>query len=184
MTAANLWIISGPSAVGKGTVCARLQAEHDEHLYSISCTTRPPRPGEVDGQDYHFVSEAEFDQLIAKDQLLEWATVHGKHRYGTPRLPVEEAIARGQHVILEIDIQGARQVKAHMPDAQLVFLLPPSWEELVNRLIGRGTEDEEARTRRLNTAKEELANADEADHRIVNDTVEGTVEALVGLLRL
>lgn len=184
MTPAKLWIISGPSAVGKGTVCARLRSLHDEPYYSVSCTTRAPRPGEVPGKSYHFVSEERFDELIAHDQLLEWALVHGTHRYGTPRGPVEEAIAAGRHVILEIDLQGARQVKAHMPEAQLVFLAPPSWDELVRRLVGRGTEDEAARARRLDTAKLELASAEEADHLIVNESVEETVNNLVALLGL
>lgn len=184
MTPAKLWIISGPSAVGKGTVCARLRSLHDEPYYSVSCTTRAPRPGEVPGESYHFVSEERFDELIAHDQLLEWALVHGTHRYGTPRGPVEEAIAAGRHVILEIDLQGARQVKAHMPEAQLVFLAPPSWDELVRRLVGRGTEDEAARARRLDTAKLELASAEEADHLIVNESVEETVNNLVALLGL
>ncbi len=180
----NLWIISGPSAVGKGTVCARLRASHPEPFYSISCTTRPPRPGEVDGVSYHFVDDERFDQLVAEDQLLEWAVVHGVHRYGTPRGPVDRAIADGRHVILEIDLQGARQVKAHMPEAQLVFLAPPSWEELVHRLVGRGTEDEATRARRLETARTELAAQGEADHVIVNTRLEETVDALVGLLGL
>lgn len=184
MTPAQLWIISGPSAVGKGTVCARLRSLHDEPFYSVSCTTREPRPGEIPGESYHFVSDEQFDALISDDQLLEWATVHGTHRYGTPRVPVEEAIAAGRHVVLEIDLQGARQVKAHMPDAQLVFLEPPSWDELVRRLVGRGTEDEATRARRLDTAKLELASVEEADHRIVNASVEETVDHLVALLGL
>lgn len=184
VTSANLWIISGPSAVGKGTVCARLRSLHHEPFYSVSCTTRPPRLGEIPGESYHFVSDEEFDELVAAGDLLEWAVVHGKHRYGTPRGPVVEAIAKGRHVILEIDLQGARQVKARMPEAQLVFLMPPSWEELVNRLVGRGTEDAEARERRLATAKLELASIDEADHIIVNESLGDTVESLVGLLGL
>lgn len=184
MTPAKLWIISGPSAVGKGTVCARLRSLHHEPFYSVSCTTRPPRPDEIPGVSYHFVTQERFDQLVEEDQLLEWAVVHGTHRYGTPRRPVDEAIAQGRHVILEIDLQGARQVKAHMPDAQLVFLSPPSWDELVRRLVGRGTEDAPTRARRLQTAQQELACIDEADHVIVNESVEETVENLVSLLGL
>ena len=140
--------------------------------------------GETDGVEYHFLSDEQFDELVAQDKLLEWAVVHGAHRYGTPRGPVEAAIGEGHHVILEIDLQGARQVKGHMPEAQLVFLEPPSWDELVHRLVGRGTESEEAQQRRLETARKELASAGEADHIIVNDTVESTVQALVSLLGL
>lgn len=184
VNSAKLWIISGPSAVGKGTVCARLRSLHDEPFYSVSCTTRPPRAGEVDGLSYHFVPRSRFTEMIERDELLEWAVVHGEHCYGTPRRPVEEAMAAGRQVVLEIDLQGARQVKERVPDAQLVFLMPPSWEELVSRLVGRGTEDEAARARRLETAKQELASFDDADHVIVNVTVEETVEALVSLLGL
>lgn len=157
---------------------------HDQPFYSVSCTTRPPRPGEVPGESYHFVSPADFDESVADDELLEWAVVHGEHRYGTPRGPVVEAIAAGRPVVLEIDLQGARQVKERMPEAELVFLMPPSWEELVSRLVGRGTETEEDRARRLQSAKLELASVDEADHVIINVTVEETVEALVSLLGL
>lgn len=157
---------------------------HSEPYYSVSCTTRNPRPGEVDGVDYHFVTPERFDELVEDDRLLEWAVVHGKHRYGTPREPVEEAIAEGRHVVLEIDLQGARQVKRHMPEARLVFLLPPSWEVLVERLVGRGTEDTPERDRRLQTAKQELVSVDEADELIVNDQIEDTVGALVSLLGL
>lgn len=184
MNSAKLWIISGPSAVGKGTVCARLRSLHEEPFYSVSCTTRAPRPGEVDGESYHFVAPGRFTEMVENEELLEWAVVHGKHRYGTPRRPVEEAIASHRQVILEIDLQGARQVKERMPEAQLVFLMPPSWEELVSRLVGRGTEDDAGRARRLETAKQELASFDDADHVIVNVTVEDTVEALVSLLGL
>lgn len=157
---------------------------YDQPCYSVSCTTRAPRPGEVEGESYHFVSGDRFDEMVADDALLEWAEVHGSNRYGTPRGPVEAAIAAGQHVILEIDLQGARQVKQRMPEAQLVFLMPPSWDELVHRLEGRGTEDAAAREQRLQTAKRELASIDEADHVIVNERVEDTVDALVSLLGL
>lgn len=133
---------------------------------------------------YHFVTPAEFDSMIERDQLLEWAEVHGQHRYGTPHGPVDRAIAAGRPVILEIDLQGARQVKARMPEAQLVFLAPPSWDELVHRLVGRGTEDAATRERRLQTARDELAHQDEADVVIVNDSLEETVERLVSLLSL
>lgn len=184
MSPAKLWIISGPSAVGKGTVCARLRALSDRPLHSVSATTRPPRTGEEHGKSYYFVSDEEFDRLVAEDALLEWAEVHGQHRYGTPRGPVDEALAQGRPVILEIDLQGARQVKRHMPEAQLVFLAPPSWEELVSRLVGRATEDEATRERRLQTARDELECQHEADHIVVNAVLEETVQALVSLMGL
>ena len=134
-------MLSGPTAVGKGTVVARLAADHPEIFVSVSATTRPPRPGEVDGVHYLFVTEAEFDALIAEGALLEWAVVHGVHRYGTPRAPVLAALAAGRPALLEIDLQGARQVEASWPSATFVFLAPPSWEELVRRLVGRGHRD-------------------------------------------
>ncbi|MEL4356856.1 MULTISPECIES: guanylate kinase [unclassified Luteococcus] len=177
-------VISGPTAVGKGTVVARLKQLHPEVQVSISATTRPPRPGEMDGVHYHFVSEERFDELAATDGLLEWAVVHGKHRYGTPRGPVEQAVAAGQPVVLEIDLQGARQVRRSYPEAQHIFLAPPSWEELVRRLVGRGTEDEAQRERRLETAREEMARQDEFDHVVVNHEIDQTVQDLVGLLGL
>lgn len=150
---------------------------------SVSATTRAPRPGEVHGVHYFFVTDEDFDRMLAADELLEWATVHNKYRYGTPRGPVMEASARGEAVLLEIDLQGARQVRQSMPDARLVFLAPPSWDELVRRLVGRGTEDEEERVRRLDTAKVELAAADEFDEIIVNDEVESAADRLVELMR-
>ncbi|OJU66565.1 MAG: guanylate kinase, partial [Microbacterium sp. 70-38] len=140
-------------------------------LLSVSATTRPPRPGEVEGEHYFFVDDAGFDEMVASDALLEHATVHNKYRYGTPRAPIEEALAAGRTVLLEIDLQGARQVRAADPSATLVFLLPPSWDELVHRLVGRGTEDDEERARRLRTAKVELAAQAEFDYRVVNDSV-------------
>ena len=177
-------MISGPSGVGKGTVCARLRATHPEAFYSVSMTTRPARPNEADGVHYRFVGVDEFRRLIDEGELLEWAVVHGVHYYGTPKAPVEAALADGRAVVLEIDLQGARQVKQNLPDAQLVFLEPPSWEELVERLRGRGTEDEAAQARRLETAKRELEARSEADHLIVNAEIEETVAALVSLLGL
>lgn len=177
-------MISGPSAVGKGTVCTRLRELHPEPYYSISMTTRPPRAGEVDGESYFFVTPDKFKELAADGQLLEWAVVHGQNSYGTPRGPVLEALADGRQVVLEIDLQGARQVKQNLPEAQLVFLAPPSWEELVNRLRGRGTEDASAQARRLATARVELQDMHEADHVIVNERLDETVEALVRLMGL
>ena len=180
----RLTVVSGPTAVGKGTVVAALRREHPEVFVSVSATTRPPRAGEVDGVHYLFVDEREFDRLVAENDLLEWAVVHGRHRYGTPREPVLAAIAEGREAVLEIDLQGARQVRANWPDARLVFLAPPSWEELVRRLVGRGTETEEERTRRLDTATRELAAESEFDTTVVNRDVVHAVADLVGLLGL
>ncbi|MDN5563608.1 guanylate kinase [Luteococcus japonicus] len=177
-------VISGPTAVGKGTVVNRLKELHPEVFVSISVTTRAPRAGEVDGVHYHFIDDAGFDRLTAHEGLLEWAVVHGKHRYGTPRGPVEEAVSQGRVVVLEIDLQGARQVRQTYPEAQQIFLEPPSWEELVRRLVGRGTENAEQRERRLVTAKEELARVGEFDHVVINHEIDQTVEDLVGLLGL
>lgn len=180
--AAKLFVLAGPTAVGKGTVAAAMREQHPEIYLSVSATTRHPRPGEVDGVHYHFVSVDEFDRLVAEGQMLEWAVVHGVNRYGTPRGPVEEALAAGRPALLEIDLQGARQVRESMPEAVFVFLKPPSWEELVRRLVGRGTEDEEERERRLATAREELAAEAEFDVTIVNREVHAAVEELVALM--
>lgn len=167
----RLIVLAGPTAVGKGTVAARIAADHPEIRLSVSATTRPPRPGEVDGEHYLFVDDAGFDALVASGTLLEYATVHNSHRYGTPRGPVEEVLAAGGTVLLEIDLQGARQVRAAAPASTLVFLLPPSWDELVHRLVGRGTESPADQAGRLRTAKRELAAQREFDYRIVNDDV-------------
>ncbi|MFC7765192.1 guanylate kinase [Leucobacter soli] len=169
--ARRLTVLAGPTAVGKGTVAAYVREHFPEIGHSVSVTTRAPRPGEVHGTHYYFVDDETFDRMLAADELLEWATVHNSYRYGTPRGPVVEAGRRGESILLEIDLQGARQVRASMPEARLVFLAPPSWDELVNRLVGRGTEGEEERARRLETAKVELAAADEFDAVIVNDEV-------------
>ena len=149
----------------------------------MSVTTRRPRPDEVDGVDYVFVDDAEFDRLIADGDLLEWAEVHGAARYGTRRSAVEEHLTSGHPVLLEIDVQGARQVRERMPEALLVFLAPPSWEELERRLLGRGTEDPDERARRLQTADVEMAAMDEFDVTIVNDDVATAAGELVDLLR-
>ncbi|NYF16093.1 guanylate kinase [Microbacterium sp. AK009] len=177
----RLIVLAGPTAVGKGTVAAHIKAHHPDILLSISATTRAPRPGERDGEHYYFVDDAEFDRLVAEGQLLEWATVHNSHRYGTPRRPIEDALAAGRTVLLEIDLQGARQVRAAEPSATLVFLLPPSWDELVNRLVGRGTEDAEERARRLRTARVELAAQPEFDYHVVNDDVARAAAEVVSL---
>jgi guanylate kinase len=167
----RLIVLAGPTAVGKGTVAAHIRDHHPDIHLSVSATTRPPRPGEVDGIHYFFVDDAEFDRLVSAGALLEHATVHNKYRYGTPRRPIEDVLGAGGTALLEIDLQGARQVRAAAPDATLVFLLPPSWDELVQRLVGRGTEDAEERARRLRTAKVELAAQNEFDYRVVNEDV-------------
>ena len=184
VTRSQLTVLAGPTAAGKGAVAADIRKHHAEVWISVSATTRPPRPGEVHGRHYWFVSDEEFDRLIERGELLEWAVVHKKARYGTPRRPVEQALAAGRLALLEIDLQGARQVRASMPGALLVFLAPPSWEELVRRLVGRGTESEEERARRLETAKQELAAEKEFDATIVNTEIHAASEELVTLMRL
>ena len=179
----RLTVLAGPTAVGKGTVAAYVREHHPEVWLSVSATTRRPRPGEVEGVHYHFVDDEEFDRMAREGELLEWAVVHGRAKYGTPRRPVEAALAAGRPALLEIDLQGARQVRATMPEALFVFLAPPTWDELVRRLVGRGTEDEAERTRRLETAKVEMAAEDEFDVTIVNDDVRRAAEELVSLMR-
>ncbi len=151
---------------------------------SISATTRPPRPGEQDGREYYFVSDAEFDELVATDGLLEWAQVHGAARYGTPLAPVLAAVDADRRVILEIELQGSRQVRRRLPGARYVFIAPPDAETLLARLRGRGTESEEQVRRRLQTAQTELAAAGEFDHVVVNDELGASVAELVELLGL
>ncbi|MDO5739494.1 MAG: guanylate kinase [Ornithinimicrobium sp.] len=174
--------MAGPTAVGKGTVAAYVREHYPEVWLSVSATTRTPRPGEVDGLHYHFVDGVEFDRLERQGQLLESAVVHGSARYGTPRGPVEAALAQRRPALLEIDLQGARQVRAAMPDALFVFLAPPSWDDLVHRLAGRGTETAQERATRLDTARTELAAADEFDVVIINDDVVRATEELVSLM--
>jgi len=181
-TPARLTVLAGPTAVGKGTVSADIRARYPQVWLSVSATTRSPRPGEIDGVHYHFLSVDEFERMAARGDLLEWAVVHGRNRYGTPRKPVEERLAAGEPALLEIDLQGARQVRASMPDARFVFLAPPSFDELVRRLVGRGTEDAEERERRLQTARTELAAESEFDHVIVNDDVHRATDALVEVM--
>ncbi len=182
MTQARLVVLAGPTAVGKGTVAAQVRRHHPEVWISVSATTREPRPGERHGEHYWFVSDAEFDAMVAAGEMLEWAVVHGVAKYGTPRAPVERALAEGRPALLEIDLQGARQVRASMPEALLVFLRPPSWGELERRLVGRGTESPEDRERRLRTAREELAAEAEFDVSIVNREVHAAAEELVTLM--
>ncbi len=178
----RLMVLAGPTAVGKGTIVRRLRERYGDVWVSVSVTTREARPGEREGIDYFFVSEARFDQMIANDELLEWAVVHGEHRYGTPRAAVRRHITAGIPCILEIDLAGARQIRASMPDALLVFIEPPSWEELVRRLELRGTEDDDERTRRLATARMEMAAAEEFEHVVVNDNLDDAVDAVHALL--
>jgi guanylate kinase len=179
----RLTVLAGPTAVGKGTVTAHVRENHPEVWLSVSATTRRPRPGEVDGIHYHFVDDAEFDRMARDGELLEWAVVHGRAKYGTPRGPVERALAAGRPVLLEIDLHGARQVRETMPDALFVFLAPPTWDELVRRLVRRGTEDAEEREARLATARVELAAAREFDVTVLNDDVRRAADELVSLMR-
>jgi len=179
----RLVVLAGPTAVGKGTVAAYIRAHFPQVWLSVSMTTRHPRPGEVDGVHYHFVDDAEFDRLVEAGEFLEFAVVHGRAKYGTPRGPVERALSEGQLAMLEIDLQGARQVRESLPGTLFAFLMPPSWEELVRRLVGRGTETQEERERRLQTARDELAAASEFDVVIVNDDVRRASEELVSWMR-
>jgi guanylate kinase len=180
----RLVVLAGPTAVGKGTVAAEVRDTHPEVWISVSATTRRPRPGEEDGVHYWFVADEEFDRMIADGELLEWALVHQSARYGTPRRPVERALAEGRPAMLEIDLQGARQVRETMPEALFVFLKPPSWDELVRRLVGRGTESAEERALRLDTARLELAAEAEFDVTIVNHEVHAAADELVALMML
>ena len=179
----RLVVLAGPSGVGKSSVVAGLRAAVPALHFSVSATTRDPRAGEVDGRDYRFVGPAGFDALIARGELLEWAEIHGGlQRSGTPRAPVEQALAAGRPVLVEVDLQGARAVKAAMPEASTVFLAPPSLEELARRLRARGTETEAQFTRRLETAREEMASRHEFDVVVVNDDVQAAVARLVELV--
>jgi guanylate kinase len=175
-------VLAGPTAVGKGTVSRYIRDEYPEVHISVSATTRAPRPGEVEGRDYYFVDDAEFDRMIESGEMLEYATVHNSYRYGTPAAPIRRELEASHPVLLEIDLQGARQVRAAMPEARLVFLLPPSWDELVRRLIGRGTESPEEQERRLATAKVELAAQNEFDARVVNESVPKAAREVIRLM--
>ena len=177
----RLTVLAGPSGVGKGSVIAAVRRRHPETWLSVSVTTRAPRPGESDGVEYHFVDEAEFSRMVAAGELLEH-DAHLSASYGTPRAPVEEQLAAGGSALLEIDIEGARQVRAAMPEAHLVFLAPPSFDELARRLTGRGTEPPEKVRERLDRARIEMAAEDEFDVVLVNDDIERAADALVALM--
>ncbi|MDF0531074.1 guanylate kinase [Tsukamurella sp. 8J] len=183
VTRGRLVVLVGPSAVGKSSVVARLRDEVPDLFFSVSATTRDPRPGEVDGRDYHFVGDAGFDRLIADGDLLEWAEIHGGlQRSGTPARPVYDALANGRPVLVEVDLAGAASVKKALPEAVRVFLSPPTWEELERRLRARGTESEDVIARRLGTARAEMATKDEYDVVVVNDDLDAAVARLVSLL--
>lgn len=178
----RLVVLAGPTAVGKGTIIKRLVEKYGDVWVSVSVTTRPPRSEEENGVDYTFVSEEEFTRMVTDGELLEWAVVHGVYRYGTPRLPVEEHLAQGTPCILEIDLAGTRQVRRSMPEALFIFVLPPSWEELVRRLKTRDTEDDMERARRLRTARVEMGAANEFDEVVVNDDLEEAVDRVHALV--
>jgi len=178
----RLFVVTGPSGVGKGTLIKKLLERVPGLELSVSATTRPPRPGERDGVDYHFLSEQEFDRLLAEDQFMEHASYSG-HRYGTLVSEVEPRLERGAGVVLEIELQGARQIRARMPDAVLVFVAPPSPEALRERLEKRGTDSEEEIERRLRVASDELAAQSEFRHVILNDDLERASEQLAALVQ-
>lgn len=178
----RLFVLSGPAGVGKGTILAEVFKQVGRLVYSVSCTTREPRPGEVDGRDYYFMTEKEFQDMAAEGRFLEWARVHG-NRYGTRRDSVEEQLGRGVDVLLEIDVQGAMQVKEKMPEAVMVFIEPPDFGELVARLRARGTETPEQLEVRIANAKKELACADKYEHRIINDKISEAVRDFVEIIQ-
>jgi len=183
VTPARLTVLSGPSGVGKGSLISVVRRRHPQVWLSVSVTTRAPRPGEADGVEYHFVSDEEFERMVAAGELLEHASYAG-NSYGTPRRPVEDKLAAGVPALLEIELQGARLVRAALPDAHLVFLAPPSFDELARRLTGRGTEDPERVRRRLDLARIEMAAEDEFDVVVVNDDLELAADRLVALMEI
>jgi guanylate kinase len=174
-------VLAAPSGTGKTTLAHRLVAHAPDYVFSISATTRLPRVGEIDGVDYHFVDRRRFEEMAAAGELVEWAEVHGR-LYGTPRAELERAAARGVHVVLDIDVQGARQIKTRIPEAKLVFVLPPDVETLIGRLTGRGTEDRAEVARRLRSALRELQVVEEFDYVVVNDDLERCVETIRGIV--
>ncbi|OSO89645.1 guanylate kinase [Cylindrospermopsis raciborskii CENA303] len=178
----KLIVLTGPSGVGKGTLMQKLLAQHPQLYYSVSATTRSPRPGEIDGKSYFFITPNSFQELVAQGEFLEWAEFAGNY-YGTPRAAVLQQIQLGRSVILEIELAGARQIKASYPDALSIFILPPSFLELENRIRARGQDSDEAITRRLNRAKEEIKAASEFDIQIVNDDLSTTLNELETILK-
>ncbi|MBA3340058.1 MAG: guanylate kinase [Geodermatophilaceae bacterium] len=180
-TQGRLTVLSGPSGVGKGTVIETVRRKYSDIWVSVSVTTRSARRGEIPGRTYHFIDGLDFDDLIARGELLEWADYTGR-RYGTPRLPVEEMLASGRPALLEIDLDGARQIRHEIRESQLVFLAPPSWEELVRRLTGRGSDSVEQVAARLAKAREEMDAAREFDVVLVNDDVDRVADELAKLI--
>lgn len=173
----NLVVVSGPSAVGKGTICKELISKYPDIVYSVSATTRKPRAGEIHGKDYYFYSQDEFLKLIRENMLLEWAKVYDNY-YGTPKKYVDGVLSQGKDCILEIDIQGALQIKQKMPEGVFVFIAPPSIEELERRITCRGTETPEEITKRMSQVERELSYADDYDYMVINDNVETAVSSL------
>lgn len=178
----QLVVLVGPTAVGKGTIVSWIVENYPEFALSVSATTRAPRPGEREGVHYFFVSDEKFDSMVRRREFLEWAVVHGNHRYGTPIEPVNEQLDTGKNVILEIDIQGARVVARRVKRSLSIFVHPPSFEELENRLAARGTEGEAERRVRLDSARQEILSAGECDHQIINDRVEKAGQSVVDLV--
>ena len=175
-------VLAGPAGVGKGSIVSGLLAKRIDFALSVSATTRKPRPSETDGVEYFFIDDAQFDRMVSRDEMLEWAWVFGLNRYGTPREPVYESIRSGKTVILEIDLDGARQLRQSAPEAVQIFIAPPSFEELESRLRGRGTETEDQLDARLETARTELAAQAEFDRVFINDDLEKTTEEVLNYL--
>lgn len=179
----TLLVLVGPAGVGKGSLVSRILASQPDFRLSVSATTRMPRPGEIDGVHYHFVNKETFEQMIHEGEFLEFAKVHGNDYYGTPRKELDKAEQDSKHLVLEIDLQGARQIRGKVDDVLSVFILPPSIEELERRLRGRGTETESQIQTRMETAKGELAAASEFDFQIINEDLATTANEIVDLLR-